>query len=256
MTTARPAVRPTPRERARAEFRRDLLAAARVRLVQDGPQQLSLRAVARDLGVASSAVYRYVDSRDALLTLLVAESYDAAGAAVEQGAAAAVAAGHDPARTWLEAARAFRRWAVADPHAFELIYGTPVPGYVAPRDTVAPATRLWNVVVDVLAAARRAGAPATVVPVPDPTDLVTDDVLVFAAQRTGGDPALEPGDAARSLTLFASLVGAVTAELFGHLRGIADDHGRAFDAIVATAAAGVGLTVDLAAAWGQDGEAG
>jgi len=247
--------RPTPRERARAELMRDLLAAARVRLVQDGPHQLSLRAVARDLGLASSAVYRYVDSRDALLTLLVTESYDAVGQTVEEAHRAAVAAGHDPARTWLEVARAFRGWALGDPHAYELIYGTPVPGYVAPPDTVAPAVRLWGVVVDVLVAARRDG---TLRPAGEPFaagDVVTDDVLAFAAARHHDGRLVEPADAARCLTLFTTLVGALSAELFGHLKGVAADHARAFDVVVATAAAGVGLRIDLAAVWGEPGTA-
>lgn len=244
--------RATPRERARAELMRDLLAAARLRLVQDGPQQLSLRAVARDLGLASSAVYRYVESRDALLTLLVTESYDAVGAAVEDAAARSVAAGHDPARTWLEVARAFRRWALADPHGFELVYGTPVPGYAAPPDTVAPALRLWAVVVEVLVAARRAGAlhPAAA---PFPVDgVVTADVRAFAAAHGQDAGTLDEADAPRSVTMFATLVGALTAELFGHLRGVTADADRAFDVVVATAAAGVGLRIDLAQAWGQD----
>ncbi|UZN02120.1 TetR/AcrR family transcriptional regulator [Cellulomonas sp. S1-8] len=247
--------RPTPRERARTELMHDLLAAARARLVQDGPHGLSLRAVARDLGLASSAVYRYVESRDALLTLLVAQSYDAAGQAVEQAAAASVAAGHDPARTWLEVARAFRAWALADPHAFELIYGTPVPGYVAPRDTVEPATRLWGVMVDVLVAAQRTGSLHPTGPPFAAEGVVTDDVLAFAVAHDPAAAVLDPAGAARCLTMFAILVGALTAELFGHLKGIADDRARAFDVVVATAAVGVGLHVDLAEAWGERGDA-
>jgi len=247
--------RPTPRERARAELMRDLLAAARARLAQDGPQQLSLRAVARDLGLASSAVYRYVESRDALLTLLVSQSYDAVGQAVEQAAAGSVAAGHTPARTWLEAGRAFRAWALDDPHGFELIYGTPVPGYVAPPDTVTPAARLWGVVVDVLVAAREAGTLQPAAQPFPPAGVVTGDVLAFAVARDPRAAALDDADAARCLTMFATLVGAVTSELFGHLTGIAADRARAFDVVVATAAAGVGLRIDLAEAWGEQAAA-
>src|SRR6478609_8000068 len=98
----------TARERARAEVMSELLAAARARLVSEGAADLSLRAVARDLGVASSAVYRYVPSRDALLTLLIIESYDAAGSACENAAAHAIAQGAEPGQVWLALARAFR----------------------------------------------------------------------------------------------------------------------------------------------------
>lgn len=250
-----PAPRVTPRERARAELMRDLLAAARARLAADGAAGLSLRAVARDLGLASSAVYRYVPSRDALLTLLVTESYDAVGQVCEDAAAASRSAGHAPARRWLEVARAVRAWALADRHAYELIYGTPLPGYAAPQDTVAHATRVWAVLVDVLVDADADGTLRPAGPGFDPDGVVTPGVHAFGEGRGGwvrADEVERRRGAARSLTLFAALLGAVSAELFGHLRGVHEDAGRAFDVMVTTAAAGVGLHVDLAEAWGDD----
>ena len=63
---------------------RAILDAGRRRLASDGATGLSLRAVARDVGMVSSAVYRYVPNRDALLTALIIESYDALGAAAEE----------------------------------------------------------------------------------------------------------------------------------------------------------------------------
>ncbi|MFS0706052.1 TetR/AcrR family transcriptional regulator [Cellulomonas sp. 179-A 9B4 NHS] len=248
------APRGTPRERARAELMRDLLAAARARLAQDGAAGLSLRAVARDLGLASSAVYRYVPSRDALLTLLVSESYDAVGRVCEDAAAASRAAGHAPARRWLEVARAVRAWALADRHAYELIYGTPLPGYVAPRDTVAPALRVWGVLVDVLVDAAADGSLRPAGPDFDPTGVVTPGVHAFGAERGGWGGTEDPETlraGVRSLTLFSTVLGAVSAELFGHLRGVHEDAARAFDVTVATAAAGVGLHVDLVDAWAE-----
>ena len=111
----------TARERARAEVMAELLAAANARLGTDGAAALSLRAIARDLGMASSAVYRYVDSRDALLTLLIIDGYDAAGQACEEAAAAARARGDSPAQVWRAVARALRGWALAHPHTYELM---------------------------------------------------------------------------------------------------------------------------------------
>ncbi len=75
------------RERARAEITSEIVRAGRDQLATDGAAALSLRAVARELGMVSSAVYRYVASRDELLTLLIIEAYDALGAAVEEEAA-------------------------------------------------------------------------------------------------------------------------------------------------------------------------
>ncbi|WP_199424669.1 TetR/AcrR family transcriptional regulator [Actinotalea solisilvae] len=265
MTDARPR---TPRERARAEFERDLLAAARRHLATDGPAQLSLRAIARELGVASSAVYRYVESRDALLTALIVEAYDAAGEACERALDAALARGASAGDAWLDVARAFRAWARAHPHQFSLVYGTPVPGYAAPRETVGPAVRVWGVVARVLVAGRAADEvhpPRSL----DASGLVEPGVLAVAAAiargRTPADayatsPSAEvpsggdegpvdagvlAADVTRSVTLFAALVGAVTAELFGHLHNFVVDLDRVFDVTTATAAVGVGLDVGL-----------
>ena len=234
------------RERARAEVMSELLASARARLGTDGAADLSLRAVARDLGVSSSAVYRYVESRDALLTLLIVEAYDAVGQVAETAAAGARAAGSPPAQTWLAVARDVRGWALENRHSFELIYGTPVPGYQAPQDTVAAALRIWAVIVSIMLEALDDGSLTPSGPGFDPDGLVTAEVFAFAGMGAPGDVPDESARAVvRSFTLFASLIGALTAELFGHLHRVADDFAGVFDAMIATAAAGVGLHIDL-----------
>lgn len=239
----------TARERARAEFTADLLAAARDRLAAEGWAGLSLRAVARDLGVASSAVYRYVDSRDALLTLLVVEAYDAVGAACEAAEAQARAAGATPAATYLAVARAFRAWAVANRSAFELVYGTPVPGYAAPQDTVPHAVRIWVVLIRIVVAAHADGSWRPTGPQAPGHGLVDPGALELAAAAVAeaglADDSVGEAAATRTLVLFTALLGAVSAELFGHLHRVAADYPRVFDVLVATAAAGAGLHVDL-----------
>ena len=125
----------TARERARAEITGEILKAGRRHLATDGAAGLSLRAIARDLGMASSAVYRYVASRDDLLTRLIIDAYDALGAAAE---AADRAAGPALAGRWAAICGAVRDWALANPNEYALIYGSPVPGYVAPAETVGP----------------------------------------------------------------------------------------------------------------------
>src|SRR6188508_1883277 len=123
----------SPRARAREQTMRDIVRIGREQLASEGAAALSLRAVARELGMVSSAVYRYVANRDELLTLLIIEAYDALGAAVEE--AAAPAAGRSPAVRFVAAGRAVRAWAVENPHQYALLYGSPVPGYEAPQDT-------------------------------------------------------------------------------------------------------------------------
>lgn len=226
----------------------ELLAAARARLADEGASQLSLRAVARDLGMASSAVYRYVPSRDALLTLLIIDAYDAVGEVAETAYATARAAESDAPTAWLEVARAVRRWGLTDRHAYELVYGTPVPRYEAPQDTVRAAQRLWGVIAAVLAQAQTDGALGSTGPAPAPEllrNLVDPRVLEFAGLRSDA-PTSDPertADVARALSLFTSLTGAVSAELFGHFHRVTVDSALAFDVIVAAGAAGVGLLI-------------
>ncbi len=234
----------TARERARAEVMSELLAAARARLITEGAADLSLRAVARDLGMASSAVYRYVESRDALLTLLIIEAYDAVGLVAET--AAAESTHEDPAAVWLDVARAVRGWALEQRYSFELIYGTPVRGYRAPDDTIAPAIRIWGVIVGLVMRAEAQGLLTPAGPDFDPAGRLAPEVFTFVGYT---DPADVPDDvarnAARSATLFTSLIGAISVELFGHLHRVAGDAARLFDVTIATSAAGVGLHVDL-----------
>lgn len=239
----------TARARARAAFEADLLAAARARIAADGAAQLSLRAVARDLGVASSAIYRYVPSRDALLTLLVVEAYDEVGEACERALQAAEAQGLPAGGRWVAIGRAFRDWAVGKPHSYALVYGTPVPGYVAPQDTVAHASRTWAAIGRVLVHAHGVAQIAPAPPDQRSAGLVEPGVLAMAAGLADGSATPDDEQLAalvvRSLTLFEALVGAVAAELFGHLRGVVTDRGRAFDLTLASVAAGVGLPVAL-----------
>ncbi len=138
----------TARDRARAEITAEILDAGRRHLATDGAAGLSLRAVARELGMASSAVYRYVASRDDLLTRLIIDAYNSLGAAAEVREAA-VDRG-DLAGRWSAICAAVRGWALANPNEYALIYGSPVPGYVAPPDTIAPASRVSNLLVQIL----------------------------------------------------------------------------------------------------------
>ena len=140
MNAAPPNASQTARQRARAELTREIKEAARRQLAETGAPQLSLRAVARELGLVSSALYRYFPSRDDLLTALIIDAYDSLGEAAEAAAAANGTAG--PRSGWRAVCHAVRDWARANPHEYALIYGSPVPGYQAPRDTVGPAARV------------------------------------------------------------------------------------------------------------------
>src|SRR5450759_3714788 len=139
----------TARQRARAELTSEIKAEARRQLAAEGAQRLSLRAVARELGMASSALYRYFPSRDDLLTALIIDAYDAIGESAERSGAALRAA--DIRGRWRACCHAVRDWALAHPHEYALIYGSPVPGYQAPPETVASAIRVSAVLGGLLA---------------------------------------------------------------------------------------------------------
>src|SRR5258708_36422073 len=128
------------RARVRAEMTAEIKAIARQHLQTDGAN-LSLRAVARDMGMVSSAVYRYFASRDELLTALILDAYNSLADAVE----AADASVTDRTRLrdrWLASARAVRSWALTTPAEDALLYGSPVAGYAAAQETAAACRRV------------------------------------------------------------------------------------------------------------------
>ena len=129
---------PRPR-RTRAEMDELVLAVGRRQLAEHGAAGLSLREVARELGVVPSGVYRYVASRDELLTRLLEDAFSSLADAVEQDIAGIT----EPRTRMRTLAHAMRTWALAHPAQWALIYGSPVPGYHAPAErTSGPGLRL------------------------------------------------------------------------------------------------------------------
>lgn len=213
------------RARVRAELTREIAEAARRHLASAGAAGLSLRAVARELGMASSAVYRYFPSRDDLLTALIMEAYDALGAAVEQ-AESTVA--RDDLRGRLRAAcRAARGWALAHPHEYALVYGSPVPGYAAPQATIGPASRVGEVLCRIVAdrvGPRGSGDRGSAV-----------DQAAPLAPGIAGRMGLPDGSdlAARAILVWTSLFGLISFELFGHTNNVVVEHEAFLDRAVA-----------------------
>ncbi|MFD8702809.1 TetR/AcrR family transcriptional regulator [Kitasatospora sp. NPDC059648] len=207
-----PAIR-TARERAREELTREIKQEARRQLASAGAQQLSLRAVARELGMASSALYRYFASRDELLTALIIDAYTELGEAAE--GAAATAAHASPRERWRAVWQAARDWARANPHEFALIYGTPVPGYAAPRTTVTAAARLPLVLLGIVGEAPLRPAP----PGPALQGALPEQLAGLAAAFA---PDLPPHTLARAVSAWIQLIGLIGLELHGHLVGSLD----------------------------------
>lgn len=211
-----------PRARARAIMVEDVITVARRQLAEVGPAGLSVRSVTRELGIAASAVYRYFASRDHLLTALIIDSYERLGSAV------ATAGDGLPesalTQRWVTTWHATREWAVAHPHEYALVYGTPVIGYAAPQDTVLPATRVVARLAAVVIDAERLSLRQ------DPTDLLdpvptaglrsdAEQILAALPELGLGTAAVSPADALRVTRAWTELFGAISFELFGHFVG-------------------------------------
>jgi AcrR family transcriptional regulator len=213
------------RERARVELTAEIKRLAREQIAAEGASALSLRAIARDLQMVSSAIYRYFASRDELLTALIMDSYDALGFAVAVADEGVKPTDH--LGRWIAVCDAARRWALANPAEYGLIFGTPVPGYQAPADTIASASRYSAVLVGLLKSInesserRGGGRPVSAAAKREyrlfrgriETDL-PDDLIVAG------------------LSAWATLFGAISFEVFGHLRNVIDDRDAHFAAIM------------------------
>jgi AcrR family transcriptional regulator len=225
---------PSARERVRAELTAEITDAARRQLAEVGAAALSLRAVAREVGMVSSAVYRYFPSRDDLLTRLIIDGYDDLGAAAEAADDPTAA----PADRWLAVCRSVRAWALAHPHEYALLYGSPVPGYAAPVDTVAAAARVGIVLGRILGDAARDGALPPAAGVERDEALVSDDAVTVLG---GEHPSLDDAVRIRALLAWSSLYGTISFELFGHFVGSVEDGDRYFDRVIGELAALIGL---------------
>lgn len=215
------------RARVRAEMIDEIKTVARRHLATEGAN-LSLRAVARDMGMVSSALYRYFASRDDLLTALILDAYNSLGEAVET-ADAAVQERVQLRGRWLAAGRAVRTWALANPAEYALLYGSPVPGYAAPQDTIPAAARAYAVLGRILtdgfasgALKHQAGRQSAVLP-----EAVQADLRRASA---GVSPGLPDDLMLAGLTGWIQLFGMVSFELFGQFNNVVDARAEFFDA--------------------------
>ena len=196
------------RQEARDRIEGQIIELGRRHLVTEGAAGLSLRAIARDLGMVSSAVYRYVASRDELLTLLLVDAYSGLADAVDAARQAAAGSWRDQLNRIAHAARG---WAVEHPAGWALLYGSPVPGYHAPAErTVGPGTRVVGALFDAVA-----------------TGIVAGDIVqakVAAAQPLSSDFERlrqefgfigDDSAVTKCFVLWAGLVGAISLEVFG-----------------------------------------
>lgn len=222
------------RQRVHAAVREDIIGTAREQLAAAGAASLSLRAVARELGMAPSAMYRYFRSRDELLTALIVEAYDAMGAAAE----AAAGRGGTAAERFRSVCWTLRDWALRHPHEYALLYGTPVPGYHAPELTIDPASRVTRVLGGILRDACQAGEIAES-KIPPISEAMTAQTQPVAEEVMAGVPL--PA-VARGLAVWSFLFGQISFEVFGRFEGVVTNGEVLFDYAITTMLDMVGMT--------------
>src|SRR3954454_15475637 len=127
---------PTRRGRARAATEQDIRRTARKLLVEQGPEAVTLRAIARELGITAPALYRYYGSRDDLIEHLRLDVVADLGAKLGEEIAALP---DDGAVQLFAICRGFRRWALTHTKEFTLVFASPT-GEVGPHSPHSVAT--------------------------------------------------------------------------------------------------------------------
>lgn len=204
------------RARLRAETATEIKSIALRELAENGPGGISLRAIARDMGMTAGAIYSYFETRDALITALMIDIHNSLADA--ELAAFSAAPADDPGAQLRAIAMAYRDWAVANTAEFQLIYGDPIPGYRMPADGPAreAAHRACVLLTNIVALGWEAAAPSE----PSGTVTWTDLDPVLAAEIKETHPGLPPEAPALSIRLWARIHGLVTLEIYGHLNNL------------------------------------
>ncbi|MFE2034854.1 TetR/AcrR family transcriptional regulator [Streptomyces scopuliridis] len=200
----------TPRERYRGQVRAEIKERAWEQIATAGASALSLNAIAKQMGMSGPALYRYFAGRDELITELIRDAY--------RSVADTFRAAHESGADVAGLAHAMRAWALADPHRYFLIYGTPVPGYHAPDDITNIASEIMTTLLDAYTALP-SDIPAT------PFTAHLED-----HRRWADDHPASPAALHRALTFWTRLHGVLSLELAGHFKGMGFDPALLFTA--------------------------
>jgi AcrR family transcriptional regulator len=231
---------PSRRDRVRAATIEEIKQTARRILVAEGPDAVSLRAIAREMGMTAPALYRYFGSHEELIRHVVGDIFEEITSGIDAAIrAAGEASGGDMAAKMIAACREFRRWSLAHVGEFSLLFGTPLPALEAIDEDVcaecaakfsgtffALMTELW----------RQKPFP---VPADDEIDPGLREQLARYRDGTGAD--LPLGAFLTHLRCWVRLYGSVSLEVFGHLSFALDDPSALFEITLAELAELVGL---------------
>jgi len=206
------------RERYRAQVRQEVKEAALRQLAETGPGALSISAIGKQLGVSGPALYRYFASRDDLLTELVIDAYhDLANALT---AATRQVPKDDPRARFEALARAYRSWALAEPHRYRLLFGPPLPGYEAHAQRLVEASwAAMNLLLEVLR--------GFVIGAAEPSGPLAAELTAWAQQN---EPGIDAATALRAVLIWSQLHGIVSLEIAGNFASMSIDADQLFQA--------------------------
>jgi AcrR family transcriptional regulator len=220
---------PPMRERYRAHVRHEVKQAALRQLAESGPAAVSISAIGKQLGVSGPALYRYFASRDELLTELVIDAYhdlaDALADATGGSGPATGASGPGPRARLGDMARAYRAWALAQPHRYRLLFGPPLPGYDAHAQRLVDASQR---AMDQLLGVLRELGDGSIEP---PAEPVASQLAAWARPH---DPETAPAIALRAVLIWSRLHGIVSLEIAGNFASMGIDAGQLFELQLAT----------------------
>ncbi|RKN41342.1 TetR/AcrR family transcriptional regulator [Streptomyces hoynatensis] len=189
-------------------------------MAEGGPDAISLRAIAREMGMTAGAIYSYFATRDELVTTLVGDVYAAAVQAAESARDAVPET--DPGGRIVAWAQAMRAWALANPEGFRLVYGDPVPGYRPPEEGPAKEAglRACTSLIGLVAAAW----PTARARRPEERAYDWDDFDPGLVAHARADfPGLPPEALALALRVWGRMHGLVALDVYGHLRPLVRD---------------------------------
>ena len=244
---------PSRRDRVRAATTQEIIQTARRLLVQQGPDAVSLRAIAREMGMTAPALYRYFSSHEELLRHVVADIFTELASHVRAAVDAAVdnTAGELTKAEvmvvkMIAGCREFRAWTLEHVPEFSMIFGSPLPGleylHEMSRDpTVDCGYQFGQVFLDLFGELYRR-RPFSI-PADDEIEPGLRDQLARYRELTNTD--LPLGALQTFLRCWVLLYGTVSLEVFGHLKFALDDASPMFELMLADLAPMIGLEYPL-----------
>ena len=219
----------TRRERLRAETTEEIKARAWQLMGVSGTDALSLREVARQMGMAPSALYRYFASRNDLLTALIVDAFDSLADAITEEYERRTQTGIDAVEVMVAVCHVYRGWSLAHRTQWALVFSTPIPDYNGTEQTTSAAKRSTMLLIRIMADAVEQGLIDV-----SRLDGVLDSSMRRPLEQWSqhGGFALPAGALAGALWCYATLHGAIALEIHEHLPNTMLDNPMLFETAV------------------------